>query len=100
MSKFDRGVFIFIGLGIWALAMVQMLKPQNLTAQDFLNYSSVSHPWQTSGTIITRKCPGNIKSVNFQYTDGELEEVTNSTNCNYLLTASYSDLIQHLEYWR
>ena len=44
MSKLDRGVFIFIGLGIWALAMVQMLKPQNLTAQDFLNYSSVSHP--------------------------------------------------------
>ena len=32
MSKFDRGVFIFIGLGIWALAMSQFLKPSILNA--------------------------------------------------------------------
>ena len=28
MSKFDRGVFIFIGLGIWALAMSQIFAPK------------------------------------------------------------------------
>ena len=34
MSKFDRGVFIFIGLGIWALAMSQIhLKLQTLGFQ-------------------------------------------------------------------
>ena len=32
MSKFDRGVFIFIGLGIWALAMTQVFKPLNVNA--------------------------------------------------------------------
>ena len=33
MSKFDRGVFIFIGLGIWALAMTQIFKPSILDAK-------------------------------------------------------------------
>ena len=28
MSKFDRGVFIFIGLGIWVLAMSQIFAPK------------------------------------------------------------------------
>jgi|OM-RGC.v1.037118133 hypothetical protein len=32
MSKFDRGVFIFIGLGIWALAMTQVFKPSSVVA--------------------------------------------------------------------
>ena len=32
MSKFDRGVFIFIGLGIWALAMTQIFKSEILQA--------------------------------------------------------------------
>ncbi len=32
MSKFDRGVFIFIGLGIWALAMTQIFQPSPAVA--------------------------------------------------------------------
>jgi len=32
MSKFDRGVFIFIGLGIWALAMTQIFQPSTAVA--------------------------------------------------------------------
>ena len=32
MSKFDRGVFIFIGLGIWTLAMVQIFQPSPVVA--------------------------------------------------------------------
>ena len=27
MSKFDRCIFIFIGLGVWALAMTQIFQP-------------------------------------------------------------------------
>jgi len=34
MSKFDRCIFIFIGLGIWALAMTQVLKPSSAVAVD------------------------------------------------------------------
>ena len=29
MKKFDRAVFIFIGLGIWALAVSQFMKPSS-----------------------------------------------------------------------
>ena len=32
MSKFDRGVFIFIGLGIWALIMTQIFEPISIIA--------------------------------------------------------------------
>ena len=32
MSKFDRGVFIFIGLGIWALVMTQIFEPKSVIA--------------------------------------------------------------------
>ena len=34
MSKFDRGVFIFIGLGVWELVMTQVLKPSSAIAVD------------------------------------------------------------------
>ena len=32
MSKYDRGVFIFIGLGIWALVMTQIFEPKTVIA--------------------------------------------------------------------
>ena len=32
MKKFDRDVFIFIGLGIWALAVSQFMKPSTAVA--------------------------------------------------------------------
>ena len=32
MSKFDRGVFIFIGLDIWALVMTQIFEPKSVIA--------------------------------------------------------------------
>ena len=32
MKKFDRAVFIFIGLGIWALAVSQFMKPSTAVA--------------------------------------------------------------------
>ena len=32
MNKFDRGVFIFIGLGIWALVMTQIFESKYVIA--------------------------------------------------------------------
>ena len=32
MKKFDRAILIFIGLGIWALAMTQVFKPSSAVA--------------------------------------------------------------------
>ena len=32
MIKFDRGVFIFNGLGIWALVMTQTFEPKSVIA--------------------------------------------------------------------
>ena len=54
MSKFDRGVFIFIGLGIWVLAMSQIFAPKiagkpypqgpnNPGAKYFLPFSKVGY---------------------------------------------------------
>ena len=36
MSKFDRAIFIFIGLGIWAFVLTQFLTPSS---------SVVAHGW-------------------------------------------------------
>ena len=32
MSKFDRSVFILIGLGIWTLVMTQVFEPKSVIA--------------------------------------------------------------------
>ena len=34
MSKFDRFIFIFIGLGIWAFVLTQIFVPSSLVAHD------------------------------------------------------------------
>ena len=34
MSKFDRCIFIFIGLGIWAFVLTQIFVPSSLVAHD------------------------------------------------------------------
>ena len=53
MSKFDRCIFIFIGLGIWALAMTQIFEPSSAIA----NYHNV--PCGQSGD------PCSVKIVEF-----------------------------------
>lgn len=89
MSKFDRGVFILIGLGIWALAMVQMFKPEKIQA-GFTN---------------------RIKDMPFSYTVGKCPFVAHvetdsrgksdiTETCNYLLVASYDDLLKHDIYFQ
>ena len=34
MNKFDRYIFIFIGLGIWAFVITQFIRPISLNAHD------------------------------------------------------------------
>ena len=53
MSKFDRSVFIFIGVGIWA-AMSQIFAPKIADA----GLSAI----QPIKSIVTGKCPDWIKN--------------------------------------
>ena len=48
MSKFDRGIFIFIGLGIWAFAITQVL---NLVTSScvLLNMVKMLMPYHVAG---------------------------------------------------
>jgi len=88
MSKFDRGVFIFIGLGIWALAMSQIFKPQLLQASFGITYSKKSS-LSENPTIVNHKCPafvGEHVEIN------ERNNIIKSDKCNYLLVISVDDL--------
>ena len=88
MSKFDRCIFISIAIGIWALAMTQVFKPEILQASFVGNNSDLLF------TTVEGKCPGyTTKSINISG-DGTTEL------CFYLLTASYDDLLKHPEYFR
>ena len=89
MSKFDRCIFISIAIGIWALAMVQLFKPEQIQA-GFTN-----RVMEVPLSYTVGKCPfvahvetdmsGKHKIVDY---------------CNYLLVASYDDLIKHDIYFQ
>ncbi len=87
MSKFDRSVFIFIGLGIWALAMVYLFKPEPIKA----GYTGKnSDLWLST---VKGKCPD---------TTGPVTNVSGgmkTDECTYILTASYGDLLKHPDYF-
>ena len=89
MSKFDRGVFIFIGLGIWVLAMSQIFAPKIADA----GLSAI----QPIKSIVTGKCPDWIKNkiIESGSTSGTPTEV-----CFYQLTASIEDLVARPDYFR
>ena len=87
MSKFDRGVFIFIGLGIWALAMTQIFKPETV-------FSAGSHG-DISRTLVTGLCPEHIKNERLH--KGYLLPMI---ECNYLLVATWDDLMRQPKYFK
>ena len=87
MSKFDRGVFIFIGLGIWALAMTQIFKSEILQAgytakTDMIWFSSISG-----------KCPKGVDTHTNMY------NMRNEDQCNFLLTVNLDDLKKYPDYF-
>ena len=55
MSKFDRCIFISIAIGIWALAMTQVFKPEILEAGITFK-TTYSNP-----TYVHGYCPNFIK---------------------------------------
>ena len=87
MSKFDRGVFIFIGLGIWALAMTQVFKPETV-------FSAGSHGG-IRRTLVTGLCPEFIK--NERVKEGMMVPMK---ECNYMLVATYDDLLKQPKYFK
>ena len=89
MSKFDRGVFIFIGLGIWALTMTQIFTPKVADA----GLTSM----QPIKSIVTGKCPDWIKN---QILESGATRGTPTEVCFYQLTASVDDLVARPDYFR
>ena len=82
MSKFDRCIFISIAIGIWALAMTQVFQPKILQAGF----------WEDYGTVRINSffgiCPKGIRMKGGNTTK-------ESNMCNYILTASYDDLLKY-----
>ena len=104
MSKFDRGVLIFIGLGIWALAMTQVFEPLNLKAESYIKTvkSEDANPFQPN--TVFAKCPAGKKAEQFNFVANADfphwdKSPVSSKYCTYLLVATYSDLINHREHF-
>ena len=55
MSKFDRRIFISIAIGIWALAMTQIFKP-NIADAGLTSMTPIK-------TIVSGRCPEWIKKT-------------------------------------
>ena len=78
MNKSDRIVLLFVGLGIWVLALTQIFESNNVNA------AKTGATWSSPNiTAVTRPCPSGI--TNF---DGDGEKV----DCHYLLTIPFDQL--------
>ena len=81
MSIFDRCIFISIAIGIWALAMTQIFKPQLLQASFGITYSE-------KPTLVSHKCPRFVKEhVEINKND----KIIKTDKCNYMLVVSVDD---------
>ena len=56
MRRFDRCIFISIAIGIWALAMVQIFKPEIIQAGKSSPDSGQLPPL----TVVSGECPNYI----------------------------------------
>ena len=89
MSKFDRCIFISIAIGIWALAMTQIIKP-NIADAGLTSMTPIK-------TIVSGRCSEWIKN---QILETGSQSGTPTEVCFYQLTASADDLIKRPEYFR
>jgi|OM-RGC.v1.032119436 hypothetical protein len=90
MSKFDRCIFISIAIGIWALAMTQVFKPQILQAGKMGNI-------ENNGTLVFANCPRGVNNTQYNESTGKLNNIG---ICSYLLVATYDDLRENLNYFQ
>ena len=59
MNKSDRIVLLFVGLGIWALALTQIFESNNVNA------AKTGATWSSPNiTAVTRPCPSGITNLN------------------------------------
>ena len=78
MNKSDRIVLLFVGLGIWVLALTQIFESNNVNA------AKTGATWSSPNiTAVTRPCPKGITNL-----DGDGEKV----DCHYLLTIPFDQL--------
>ena len=91
MSKFDRGVFIFIALGIWALAMTQVFETKSVVA------SVLSAIDQQFLSAVTGTCPNRMSAMVVQI-NGSIEQ--DKTQWDYLLVTTYEELKRNPYYFR
>ena len=78
MNKSDRIVLLFLGLGIWVLALTQIFESNNVNA------AKTGATWSSPNiTAVTRPCPKGITNL-----DGDGEKV----DCHYLLTIPFDQL--------
>ena len=91
MSKFDRGVFIFIGFGIWAVVMVYLFKPVN----SFADVGGITYGKQP--TLMSTHCPQYFTKNTFQSSGGT--EIPLKF-CQYQLVVTFDELRKHEEFFK
>ena len=81
MNKSDRIVLLFVGLGIWVLALTQIFESNNVNA------AKTGATWSSPNiTAVTRPCPTGLTNLDG---DDEIAE------CHYLLTIPFNQLDQN-----
>ncbi len=89
MSKFDRYIFISIAIGIWALAMTQVFKPQILEAV------SANRGAKQISSVSGSECPNGMKGFVTDDNGGSVQ-----TNiCYWQLVVSIEDMKKYPDYF-
>ena len=92
MSKFDRCIFILIAIGIWALTMTQVFKPEPLEAKyGFTN-------WKEPTTMLA-ECPKWFVT-NTRYDPKGTGIADMDRKCDYLMVVTYDDLVKHRKHFK
>ena len=96
MSKFDRCIFISIAIGIWALAMTQVFKPDFVKAEKYETRFNQADPSSTNVSNVIAKCPNDSTNFAVIYPSLESEDIP---VCFYQLVVTYSDLMDHKDHF-
>ena len=91
MSNIDRCIFISIAIGIWALAMTQIFKPE------ILNASWIHGETNVDTTNIRTVCP---KDFNFRnWIKGEIYK-SGQTSCRFQIVVTWEEFLKYKDQFR
>ena len=90
MSKFNRGVFIFIGLSIWVLAMTQVFKPEILQAV------STQAMGKNMASVAGSECPNGLNSISKFEDDNKYE----NSFCYWQLVVTIEDMMKYSDFFK